>query len=1353
MQQPPRPTQQQGPQLDRCQYLLQPQPQQTPASFQGGEQTRPPTDTAGSGLPIPAAPKAVAAGQTSLPLDPSTLPGGEPSDTLQAKAPKPPLAPGTKISTSPGGELSSHALAADQQNEQDQADQQQEQTVTEEEEADDGEMGEQTDSEQGDKTKDKGEEQPDTPETDKDPLTQTLECVTIATQDAKEWAERHASALEELAHATATLEEAATKLNNVKSVLITAQSMDSADTVITKLENEEMLAAWEHKGAELQTRVAQAKVDLAALRTAAVLQQATDMQKIADELIANASKPAITTPPTTVPPAIDPIVTGPSIFVGLTTQPRPGTQLSPKSPFMNTSAPINFKYCALEKYVAEHPAHAYIANDVMPDLRTVLNWLKTLKGMHIATTRTRKECTIPHDAQSVGVMLQWLIQLRKSIGNIGRAQAAKEGTLPPMDAIHTDDEEPQTSHKSHSKTASRSQGQDGSSRKSTTLLRLEQSKIVSMANSKADTQGEVGSSKLTISRYTAAPPDTPLFAQYISNQDNTAMNAQLILMERNKKDILSFIKDTISADSTMHTTATRVYKDKQDMTETEPVTGEVNEAIKLLQEYPIGSYTPEEAYRVHKVANLFLPDATIPRLTTLVLTKMVHRDFGKTHEQTKRVKERHMKTLSTLLVLINQHVAFRKNRYKVAERTYIGTRFEQPKQPIKGPPPPPPKQDQALAINTGQQLQLPGPPEPAPHKIPGTNKEYVVQTPGTGTPPGFKRGGRIESDEKLVTYAAKRLVGPGHGYNTPNPTPAQLDYGKINHHQSQPPQPSPRAGIGSQNVRHNKQSSQMGHTEVPEFPADKRGKFEFYGNASERWPAYAHHFQYQPESANILHHYDKLEGADQSFRTRSVVWSDRDKLDIDKEFPQWEKNVFHEKLASEPNIMNHSYTYATALWSGMSTSVKEAIELNVDKTAGDHAMPAAMFMADLWKRTGALEWLQFNLCKLCRCHQDNRKQKSLKILTNATVTPSGDNVAKVLNEIMTAGDIVCGEGGDKYPYIMAVQQIVRSLQYCKVNDAHKDIKTRQVEVTYDNANGEESKKWVPFDITNEWDEQTDRLPTGEIDWKGRWTDSKRMARSIVSSITSSIKQDPDAGRYYPVFIKDWDPVEPIGMVKGAGPQPAGHIHDYHRRGKTDHKRTRSIYEQSRSRSADSRPHTSGYESDRSQLSEYSRYKREEKDRRDFYKRKEDYKKDKYKRESSYKPRATFDNTAPPSLQEQKEWYNKRGTCLFCGERKHHTKFSECPTRNKYHRDWVPDWEALKNKPRADAYSLETRAATPSKSPNKYAHMNQGERGRTPTRDPSRDPNRDRTRSAEPGRSPHRPLPGPPPGQAPRQINL
>jgi hypothetical protein len=112
-------------------------------------------------------------------------------------------------------------------------------------------------------------------------------------------------------------------------------------------------------------------------------------------------------------------------------------------------------------------------------------------------------------------------------------------------------------------------------------------------------------------------------------------------------------------------------------------------------------------------------------------------------------------------------------------------------------------------------------------------------------------------------------------------------------------------------------------------------------------------------------------------------------------------------------------------------------------------------------------------------------------------------------------------------YMMAVQQIVRSLQYCDVNNASTDIKIRLVEVPYTCIKGELHIRWVPFDITNEWDEQTDRLPTGEIDWKNIWGDVKHKARSIVSSLSTSVKQDPTAHRYYPVFIRDWAPIEPI----------------------------------------------------------------------------------------------------------------------------------------------------------------------------------------------------------------------------------
>jgi hypothetical protein len=43
-----------------------------------------------------------------------------------------------------------------------------------------------------------------------------------------------------------------------------------------------------------------------------------------------------------------------------------------------------------------------------------------------------------------------------------------------------------------------------------------------------------------------------------------------------------------------------------------------------------------------------------------------------------------------------------------------------------------------------------------------------------------------------------------------------------------------------------------------------------------------------------------------------------------------------------------------------------------------------------------------------------KKQKDIEIMTNATVTPNGDNIAKALDEAITPGYLICGEGGDKF---------------------------------------------------------------------------------------------------------------------------------------------------------------------------------------------------------------------------------------------------------------------------------------------------------------------------------------------------
>jgi hypothetical protein len=44
--------------------------------------------------------------------------------------------------------------------------------------------------------------------------------------------------------------------------------------------------------------------------------------------------------------------------------------------------------------------------------------------------------------------------------------------------------------------------------------------------------------------------------------------------------------------------------------------------------------------------------------------------------------------------------------------------------------------------------------------------------------------------------------------------------------------------------------------------------------------------------------------------------------------------------------------------------------------------------------------------------------------------------------------------------MMAVQQLIRSLQYCTVNNANTDIKIRQVEVPYTDSKGELHRRWV-----------------------------------------------------------------------------------------------------------------------------------------------------------------------------------------------------------------------------------------------------------------------------------------------------
>jgi hypothetical protein len=226
--------------------------------------------------------------------------------------------------------------------------------------------------------------------------------------------------------------------------------------------------------------------------------------------------------------------------------------------------------------------------------------------------------------------------------------------------------------------------------------------------------------------------------------------------------------------------------------------------------------------------------------------------------------------------------------------------------------------------------------------------------------------------------------------------------------------------------------------------------------------------------------------------------------------------------------------------------------------------------------------------------------------------------------------------------------------------------------------------------------------------------SIRLEYSV--SLSSSVKQDPTAHRYYPVFIRDWAPIEPIGMIKGAGPQPPASYPDpSYKRGRPDHKRPRSGYDSSRSRSVDSRAEASGYETDRSQLSEYSRYKKEERERKEFYKQRgHKYRKQDTKGTHPTNQGPILRNMAPHPSGSNKIGTNKGTLACFVVKINTTPNLWTAPQETSTIRTGPQIGMLLRSQPKAQAHALETRPGqSPNPPPTKYAHMAQGERGRTP----------------------------------------
>jgi hypothetical protein len=160
----------------------------------------------------------------------------------------------------------------------------------------------------------------------------------------------------------------------------------------------------------------------------------------------------------------------------------------------------------------------------------------------------------------------------------------------------------------------------------------------------------------------------------------------------------------------------------------------------------------------------------------LVLARMIYRDYGNADDMVIKVKDHHVQTLATLLVIINQHVAFRKNRYRIANRTYVGVTFPNEPNTNLPPPPPPPKPSQQAIVHHNQ-----------PFTCRKKNQAYTVQTPGSTPGLGFRRGGIQHPNNRLLIQPPRNTPRtPAHDtqtpliHNTPHNNIAQEDNPQYN---------------------------------------------------------------------------------------------------------------------------------------------------------------------------------------------------------------------------------------------------------------------------------------------------------------------------------------------------------------------------------------------------------------------------------------------------------------------------------------------------------------------------------------------------------------------------------------------
>jgi hypothetical protein len=189
-----------------------------------------------------------------------------------------------------------------------------------------------------------------------------------------------------------------------------------------------------------------------------------------------------------------------------------------------------------------------------------------------ALEKLQQACHLPQDVQTVAIMINWFSRLRSCISNIGKQTAIREKRKPPMEDIHTDDEMPmsyapaKTTTKPPAKTQSVVQSSAHNiptQAVTASILPMDQSNINTLANSSRGTDSASTKRTITITTYTAAPPETPVYAQYISTWGRAGIEATLNRIEQKQGNLLKYTDKLITADKKLEESASLFTKTRK----------------------------------------------------------------------------------------------------------------------------------------------------------------------------------------------------------------------------------------------------------------------------------------------------------------------------------------------------------------------------------------------------------------------------------------------------------------------------------------------------------------------------------------------------------------------------------------------------------------------------------------------------------------------------------------------------------------------------------------------------------------------------------------------------------------------